>query len=700
MAGQNNGKQGGQQQDVNQLLKVRREKLANLQEAGQDPFQITKYDVTHHTSDVKDLYNAHEEKLLAGRPAVNTDGMDEAAAREAVKADYEERRSIMDADPIHVSIAGRMMFKRVMGKASFANIQDLKGNIQIYVARDAIGEDLYATFKKSDIGDIWGVKGYAFRTKTGEISIHAEEMTLLSKSLQILPEKFHGLTDTDMRYRQRYIDLIMNQESKEVFVKRSKILKEIRNFLADRDFMEVETPMLVANAGGAAARPFETHYNALNEDVKLRISLELYLKRLIVGGLERVYEIGRVFRNEGVDTRHNPEFTLMELYQAYTDYEGMMELTESMFRYLAEKVCGSTKISYNGVEIDLGKPFARLTMNDAIKKYTGIDFDQVPDDAAAKKLADEHHIAYEERHKKGDIINLFFEEYCEKELIQPTFIMDHPIEISPLTKKKPSDPTKVERFELFCNTWEMCNAYSELNDPIDQRERFAAQDANAAAGDDEAEHTDEDFLNALEIGMPPTGGIGYGIDRLVMLLTDSQAIRDVLLFPTMKSLDSDKKTAKATDAQTESTGEAADGQVSDNNGFFTPNDKIDFDNVKVEPLFEEEVDFDTFSKSDFRAVKVKECVAVPKSKKLLQFTLDDGTGTDRTILSGIHAYYEPEELVGKTLIAITNLPPRKMMGIESCGMLLSAVNNLKDSEEEELHLLMVDNHIPAGAKLY
>ena len=693
MAGQNNGKQGGQQQDVNQLLKVRREKLANLQEAGQDPFQITKYDVTHHTSDVKDLYNAHEEKLLAGRPAVNTDGMDEAAAREAVKADYEERRSIMDADPVHVSIAGRMMFKRVMGKASFANIQDLKGSIQIYVARDAIGEDLYATFKKSDIGDIWGVKGYAFRTKTGEISIHAEEMTLLSKSLQILPEKFHGLTDTDMRYRQRYIDLIMNQESKEVFVKRSKILKEIRNFLADRDFMEVETPMLVANAGGAAARPFETHYNALNEDVKLRISLELYLKRLIVGGLERVYEIGRVFRNEGVDTRHNPEFTLMELYQAYTDYEGMMELTESMFRYLAEKVCGSTKISYNGVEIDLGKPFARLTMNDAIKKYTGIDFDQVPDDAAAKKLADEHHIAYEERHKKGDIINLFFEEYCEKELIQPTFIMDHPIEISPLTKKKPSDPTKVERFELFCNTWEMCNAYSELNDPIDQRERFAAQDANAAAGDDEAEHTDEDFLNALEIGMPPTGGIGYGIDRLVMLLTDSQAIRDVLLFPTMKSLDSDKKASKS------SEGDAAEA-ANDNNGFFTANEKIDFSNVKVEPLFEEEVDFDTFSKSDFRAVKVKECVAVPKSKKLLQFTLDDGTGTDRTILSGIHAYYEPEELVGKTLIAITNLPPRKMMGIESCGMLLSAVNNLKDSEDEELHLLMVDDHIPAGAKLY
>ncbi len=684
MAGQNNGKQGGQQQDVNQLLKVRREKLANLQEAGQDPFQITKYDVTHHTSDVKDLYNAHEEKLLAGRPAVNTDGMDEAAAREAVKADYEERRSIMDADPVHVSIAGRMMFKRVMGKASFANIQDLKGSIQIYVARDAIGEDLYATFKKSDIGDIWGVKGYAFRTKTGEISIHAEEMTLLSKSLQILPEKFHGLTDTDMRYRQRYIDLIMNQESKEVFVKRSKILKEIRNFLADRDFMEVETPMLVANAGGAAARPFETHYNALNEDVKLRISLELYLKRLIVGGLERVYEIGRVFRNEGVDTRHNPEFTLMELYQAYTDYEGMMELTESMFRYLAEKVCGSTKISYNGVEIDLGKPFARLTMNDAIKKYTGIDFDQVPDDAAAKKLADEHHIAYEERHKKGDIINLFFEEYCEKELIQPTFIMDHPIEISPLTKKKPSDPTKVERFELFCNTWEMCNAYSELNDPIDQRERFAAQDANAAAGDDEAEHTDEDFLNALEIGMPPTGGIGYGIDRLVMLLTDSQAIRDVLLFPTMKSLDADKKSAKSENSTSTVAPEKEE--------------VIDFSKVKVEPLFEEFVDFDTFSKSDFRAVKVKACEAVKKSKKLLQFTLDDGTGTDRTILSGIHAYYEPEELVGKTLIAITNLPPRAMMGIESCGMLLSAIH--EEEGEEKLHLLMVDNHIPAGAKLY
>ena len=685
MANQNNNK-GGQQQDVNQLLKIRREKLQNLQEAGKDPFQITKYDVTHHSSDVKELYNAHEAEILGDRKAPDVEGLDDAAKREVINNDYNERREIMDAKPIEVSIAGRMMFKRVMGKASFCNIQDLKGNIQVYVARDNIGEDSYADFKKSDIGDIYGVKGFAFRTKTGEISIHAEEITLLSKSLQILPEKFHGLTDTDTRYRQRYVDLIMNQESKEVFIKRSQILKEIRNFLAGRDFMEVETPMLVSNAGGAAARPFETHYNALNEDVKLRISLELYLKRLIVGGLERVYEIGRVFRNEGVDTRHNPEFTLMELYQAYTDYEGMMELTESMFRYLAEKVCGSTKISYNGVEIDLGKPFARMTMIDAIKKYAGVDFDQVPDDAAAKKLADEHHIEYEERHKKGDIVNLFFEEYCEKELIQPTFIMDHPIEISPLTKKKPSDPTKVERFELFCNTWEMCNAYSELNDPIDQRERFAAQDANAAAGDDEAEHTDEDFLNALEIGMPPTGGIGYGIDRLVMLLTDSQAIRDVLLFPTMKSLDADKKANKTSEAAPAAAEKVAE--------------KVDFSNVKIEPLFEEEVDFDTFSKSDFRAVKVKECVAVPKSKKLLQFTLDDGTGTDRTILSGIHAYYEPEELVGKTLIAITNLPPRKMMGIESCGMLLSAVNNLKDSEDEELHLLMVDNHIPAGAKLY
>ena len=537
MAEQNQNNAKNQQQDVNQLLKVRRDKLAALQEAGKDPFQITKYDQTHHTDEVKELYNAHEAELIAGRVAPNVDGLDEQEAKDVINKDYEERRAIMDASPINVSIAGRMMFKRVMGKASFCNIKDLKGNIQVYVARDAIGEDVYADFKKSDIGDIYGVKGYAFRTKTGEISIHAVEMTLLTKSLQILPEKFHGLTDTDTRYRQRYVDLIMNDESREVFIKRSKILKEIRSFLADRDFMEVETPTLVANAGGAAARPFETHYNALDEDVKLRISLELYLKRLIVGGLERVYEIGRVYRNEGVDTRHNPEFTLMELYQAYTDYEGMMELTESMFRYLAEKVVGSTKISYNGVEIDLGKPFARMTMNEAILKYTGIDFDKVEDDEAAKKLADEHHIEYEDRHKKGDIINLFFEEYCEKELIQPTFIMDHPIEISPLTKKKPDDPTKVERFELFCNTWEMCNAYSELNDPIDQRERFAQQDANADAGDDEAEHTDEDFLNALEIGMPPTGGIGYGIDRLVMLLTDSQAIRDVLLFPTMKSLD-------------------------------------------------------------------------------------------------------------------------------------------------------------------
>ena len=677
-------------QDVNKLLQVRREKLADLQAAGKDPFEITKYDVTYHSTDVKEAYTAHEAELLAGRQEPDVEGLDDAQKKEVLNNDYNERRAIMDASPIHVSIAGRMMFKRVMGKASFCNIQDLKGNIQVYVARDQIGEEAYADFKKSDIGDIYGVKGWAFRTKTGELSIHAEEMTLLSKSLQILPEKFHGLTDTDVRYRQRYVDLIMNQESKAVFIKRSQILKEIRNFLAGRDFMEVETPMLVANAGGAAARPFETHYNALNEDVKLRISLELYLKRLIVGGLERVYEIGRVFRNEGVDTRHNPEFTLMELYQAYTDYEGMMELTESMFRYLAEKVCGSTKISYNGIEIDFGKPFERLTMNDAIKKYTGIDFDQVEDDAAAKKLADEHNIAYEERHKKGDIINLFFEEFCEEKLIQPTFIMDHPIEISPLTKKKPSDPSKVERFELFINTWEMCNAYSELNDPIDQRERFAAQDANAAAGDDEAEHTDEDFLNALEIGMPPTGGIGYGIDRLVMLLTDSQAIRDVLLFPTMKSLGSDKQENKVSKSNsTENCDQIA-----------TVEEKIDFSNVKIEPLFEETVDFDTFSKSDFRAVKVKECVAVPKSKKLLQFTLDDGTGVDRTILSGIHAYYEPEELVGKTLIAITNLPPRAMMGIESCGMLLSAVNNLKDSEDEELHLLMVDNHIPAGAKLY
>ncbi len=675
-----------QNQDINGLLQIRRDKLADLVEKGKNPFEITKYDVTHHTSDVKELYTAHENELLAGRPEPDVEGLDEQQKRETLKADYNAKREIMDASPIDVTIAGRMMFKRVMGKASFCNIQDLKGNIQVYVSKDGVGEDSYADFKKSDIGDIFGIKGFAFRTMTGEISIHASEIVLLSKSLQILPEKYHGLTDTDARYRQRYVDLIMNSEVKDTFIKRSMIIKEIRNFLAGRDFMEVETPMLVANPGGAAARPFETHYNALNEDVKLRISLELYLKRLIVGGLERVYEIGRVFRNEGVDTRHNPEFTLMELYQAYTDYNGMMELTESMFRYLAEKVCGSTKFTYNGIEIDFGKPFERITMTDCVKKYAGIDFDAVKTDEEAKTLAKEHNIEYEERHNKGHILNLFFEEYCEKELVQPTFVMDHPIAISPLTKKKPTDPEKVERFELFINGWEMCNAYSELNDPIDQRERFALQDAAAAAGDEEAEHTDEDFLNALEIGMPPTGGIGYGIDRLVMLLTDSPAIRDVLLFPTMKSLDADKKANK--------TSEAAPVEET------KPVEKIDFSNVKIEPLFEETVDFDTFSKSDFRAVKVKECVAVPKSKKLLQFTLDDGTGTDRTILSGIHAYYEPEELVGKTLIAITNLPPRAMMGIESCGMLLSAVNNLKDSEDEELHLLMVDDHIPAGAKLY
>ncbi|WP_443853906.1 lysine--tRNA ligase [Eshraghiella crossota] len=675
-----------QNQDINGLLQIRRDKLADLVEKGKNPFEITKYDVTHHTSDVKELYTAHEKELLAGRPEPDVEGLDEQQKRETLKADYNAKREIMDASPIDVTIAGRMMFKRVMGKASFCNIQDLKGNIQVYVSKDGVGEDSYADFKKSDIGDIFGIKGFAFRTMTGEISIHASEIVLLSKSLQILPEKYHGLTDTDARYRQRYVDLIMNSEVKDTFIKRSMIIKEIRNFLAGRDFMEVETPMLVANPGGAAARPFETHYNALNEDVKLRISLELYLKRLIVGGLERVYEIGRVFRNEGVDTRHNPEFTLMELYQAYTDYNGMMELTESMFRYLAEKVCGSTKFTYNGIEIDFGKPFERITMTDCVKKYAGIDFDAVKTDEEAKALAKEHNIEYEERHNKGHILNLFFEEYCEKELVQPTFVMDHPIAISPLTKKKPTDPEKVERFELFINGWEMCNAYSELNDPIDQRERFALQDAAAAAGDEEAEHTDEDFLNALEIGMPPTGGIGYGIDRLVMLLTDSPAIRDVLLFPTMKSLDADKKANK--------TSEAAPVEET------KPVEKIDFSNVKIEPLFEETVDFDTFSKSDFRAVKVKECVAVPKSKKLLQFTLDDGTGTDRTILSGIHAFYEPEELVGKTLIAITNLPPRAMMGIESCGMLLSAVNNLKDSEDEELHLLMVDDHIPAGAKLY
>ena len=675
---------------MNQLRKVRREKLADLQQNGKDPFQITKFNQTHHSLEVKSLYEAHEAEFLKDHQTPDVEGMDEEQAKEVLKKDYEERRSIMDANPIHVSIAGRMMFKRVMGKASFCNIQDLQGSIQVYVARDAIGTDSYTDFKRSDIGDIFGLEGFAFRTRTGEISIHAEKMTLLSKSLQILPEKFHGLTDTDTRYRQRYVDLIMNPESKETFIKRSKIIKEIRNFLDGRGFMEVETPMLVSNAGGAAARPFETHYNALNEDVKLRISLELYLKRLIVGGLERVYEIGRVFRNEGVDTRHNPEFTLMELYQAYTDYEGMMELTESMFRYLAEKVCGSAVISYNGTVIDMAKPFERISMIDAVKKYAGVDFAEVKTDEEAKALADEHHVEYEERHKKGDILNLFFDEFCEEKMIQPTFVTDHPIEISPLTKKNPEDPNYVERFELYVYGREMCNAYSELNDPIDQRERFAAQEEAFAAGDEEANHTDEDFLNALEIGMPPTGGIGYGIDRLVMLLTDAQAIRDVLLFPTMKSLDADKKVNKAS----ESTVKENCDQIA------TKEEKIDFSNVKIEPLFEEEVDFDTFSKSDFRAVKVKECVAVPKSKKLLQFTLDDGTGVDRTILSGIHAYYEPEELVGKTLIAITNLPPRKMMGIESCGMLLSAVNNLKDSEDEELHLIMIDNHIPAGAKLY
>ena len=633
-------------QDINQLLKVRREKLAELQEQGNDPFTITKYDVTAHTQQIKDNYEQFEGK--------------------------------------DVSIAGRMMSKRVMGKASFCNIQDRDGNIQCYVARDSIGEDAYKAFKKMDIGDIVGIKGTPFTTKTGEKSVHVAEITLLSKSLQILPEKFHGLTNTDIRYRQRYVDLIMNPEVKDTFIKRSKIIKEIRNFLDGRDFMEVETPMLVSNAGGAAARPFETHYNALDEDVKLRISLELYLKRLIVGGLERVYEIGRVFRNEGVDTRHNPEFTLMELYQAYTDYEGMMELTESMFRYLAEKVCGSTLISYNGTPIDLGKPFARLTMIDAIKQYAGIDFDQVKTDEEAKALADQHKIEYEARHKRGDIINMFFEEYCEDKLIQPTFIMDHPIEISPLTKKKPSDPNKVERFELYINTWEMCNAYSELNDPIDQRERFKAQDAAADAGDEEANHTDEDFLNALEVGMPPTGGIGYGIDRLVMLLTDSAAIRDVLLFPTMKPLNGVKDENGVNKTESEAPK--------------TEPEKIDFSKVEIEPLFKDFVDFETFSKSDFRAVKVLACEAVPKSKKLLKFTLDDGTGENRTILSGIHAYYEPEELVGKTCIAITNLPPRPMMGIDSCGMLISAVHH--EEGEEKLHLLMVDDHIPAGAKLY
>ena len=673
-----------QEQDINHLLKVRREKLAELQQNGRDPFQITKFDQTHHSLEVKGLYEAHETELLKDRQEPNVEGMDEEQAKEALKKDYEERRNIMDASPIHVAIAGRMMFKRVMGKASFCNIQDLQGSIQVYVARDAIGTESYADFKKSDIGDIFGVEGFAFRTRTGEISIHAEKVTLLSKSLQILPEKFHGLTDVDTRYRQRYVDLIMNAESKDTFIKRSKILSAIRKYLSGEGFMEVETPMLVQNAGGAAARPFETHFNALNEDLKLRISLELYLKRLIVGGLEKVYEIGRVFRNEGLDTRHNPEFTLMELYQAFTDYHGMMDLTENLYRFVAQEVLGTTQIVYKGIPMDLGKPFERITMVDAVKKYAGVDWNEVETLEQARELAKEHHIEFEERHKKGDILNLFFEEFVEEHLLQPTFVMDHPVEISPLTKKKPENPEYVERFEFFMNGWEMANAYSELNDPIDQRERFKAQEELLAQGDDEANTTDEDFMNALEIGMPPTGGIGFGIDRMCMLLTGAEAIRDVLLFPTMKSLDADKKASK--------TSEAAPAEAE------KTVEKIDFSKVKVEPLFEEMVDFDTFSKSDFRAVKVKACEAVKKSKKLLQFTLDDGTGTDRTILSGIHAYYEPEELVGKTLIAITNLPPRAMMGIESCGMLLSAIH--EEEGEEKLHLLMVDNHIPAGAKLY
>ena len=632
-----------QNKDTNELIKVRRQKLADLQAAGKNPFEIMKYDVTHHSKEIKDNFEELEGK--------------------------------------EVAVAGRLMFKRVMGKASFCNVQDLQGGIQAYVARDEIGVESYQDFKKMDIGDIVGIKGKVFATKTGEKSIHAEEVILLSKSLKPLPEKFHGLTDTDTRYRQRYVDLIMNEESKEVFIKRSKIISKIRSYLDGQGFMEVETPMLVSNAGGAAARPFETHYNALSEDVKLRISLELYLKRLIVGGLEKVYEIGRVFRNEGVDTRHNPEFTLMELYQAYTDYHGMMNLTENLYRYLAQEVCGGTKIQYKDFEIDLGKPFERITMVDAVKKYSGVDFKEIKTLEEARAAAEEHHVEYEERHKRGDILNLFFEEFVEDKLIQPTFVMDHPVEISPLTKRKPEDPDYVERFEFFMNGWEMANAYSELNDPIDQRERFKAQEELLAQGDEEANTTDEDFLNALEIGMPPTGGIGFGIDRMVMLLTNSTAIRDVLLFPTMKSLDADKKASKVS--------KVAPAKVSE---------KVDFSNVKIEPIFEEMVDFDTFSKSDFRAVKVKECVAVPKSKKLLQFTLDDGTGTDRTILSGIHSFYEPEELVGKTLIAITNLPPRAMMGIDSCGMLLSAIH--EEEGEEKLHLLMVDDHIPAGAKLY
>ena len=641
-----------QEQDIHQLLKVKREKLANLQQAGKDPFQITKYDVTHHSTDIKNNFEELEGKT--------------------------------------VRIAGRVMSKRVMGKASFCNVQDLPGNIQVYVARDSIGEESYADFKKYDVGDIVGIEGEVFKTKTGETSIHAAKVTLLSKSLQILPEKFHGLTNTDIRYRQRYTDLIMNQDVKDTFVKRSRIISAIRRYLDGQGFLEVETPMLVSNAGGAAARPFETHYNALDEDVKLRISLELYLKRLIVGGMERVFEIGRVFRNEGLDTRHNPEFTLMELYQAYTDYYGMMDLTENMFRYVAQEVCGTTVIPYAEETIDLGKPFERLTMVDAVKKYAGVDFDQIPDTAAAKKLADEKGVHYEERHAKGDILNLFFEEFVEEHLIQPVFIMDHPVEISPLTKRKPDKPDYVERFELFIYGREMCNAYSELNDPIDQRERFKAQEAALAAGDEEANTTDEDFMNALEIGMPPTGGIGYGIDRLVMLLTNSPAIRDVLLFPTMKTLDPKKAENKAEKAAV--NGSAEDATVS------APSVQIDLSKVKIEPLFADDVDFETFSKSDFRVVKIEACEAVPKSKKLLKFTLNDGTDRKRTILSGIHEYYEPEELVGKTCVAITNLPPRKMMGIDSEGMLISAVYEYDG--REGLNLLMLDDSIPAGAKLY
>ena len=657
MAGEQN--QARTQEELNHVLQARRDKLAELQASGKDPFQVTKYDQTHHSTEIRENYEELEGKV--------------------------------------VSVAGRMMFKRVMGKASFCNLQDLKGRIQVYVARDSIGEEAYKDFKKLDIGDIIGVKGTVFTTKTGEISIHATEVTLLSKSLQVLPEKFHGLTDTDVRYRQRYVDLIMNEDVKETFIKRSKIISAIRRYLDGQGFMEVETPILVANAGGAAARPFGTHFNALDEDVKLRISLELYLKRLIVGGLERVYEIGRVFRNEGVDTRHNPEFTLMELYQAYTDYHGMMDLTENLYRFVAQEVLGTTKIVYNGIEMDLGKPFERITMVDAVKKYSGVDFNQIHTVKEARAAAKEHHVEYEERHKRGDILNLFFEEFVEEHLIQPTFVMDHPIEVSPLTKKKPDNPEHVERFEFFMNGWEMANAYSELNDPIDQRERFAAQEELFAQGDEEANHTDEDFLNALMVGMPPTGGIGFGIDRMVMLLTNSSAIRDVLLFPTMKSLggsESSKKADSAATVQAASGAEAATAGTS----AAVPQIHLDLSKLKIEPLFEDFVDFDTFSKSDFRVVKIKECVAVPKSKKLLQFTLDDGSGKDRTILSGIHEYYQPEELVGKTCVAITNLPPRKMMGIDSEGMLISAVYEYDG--REGLNLLMLDDGIPAGAKLY